>query len=196
MKYSSVILFVFAFLAQGMRAVEESGASKTSQPIVRKPLLELGTASPDFVAVKPDGSEMKLSDLRGKVVILDFWATWCAPCRHVMPFVEEAYDKIRDQGVTVLGVCVWDERAAFDKWIVENDKKLSFTKVFDPAGMDTNDPNNRNTKSIAKRLYNVTTIPTLYVIGRDGAVVGGIAGLKSATDPRLVAALQKAGIRF
>src|SRR5689334_22756020 len=73
----------------------------------RPPLLAKGTAAPDFTAQRPDNSPVKLSDFRGKVVLVDFWSTWCGPCKATMPHMEKLHKKLEAQGLVVLGVCVW-----------------------------------------------------------------------------------------
>jgi hypothetical protein len=101
----------------------------------RLPLLATGGLAPDFTALRHDGSTMKLSDLRGKIVVLDFWATWCGPCVRSMPTLDKLYTKLKDQGLTVLGLCVSDDRTAFDQWMVTPKVKTSYPKVFDPNGV-------------------------------------------------------------
>jgi thiol-disulfide isomerase/thioredoxin len=162
-------------------------------PVTHIPLLAAGTPAPDFVAIKPDGSELRLSDYRGKTLILDFWATWCGPCIRAMPYLESLYQQTKDQDVVVLGVCVWDTREAFDKWQVEPKVRTSFAKAFDPAGLNRD---NNNADSIAKKHYNVSGIPTMYVIDRDGHVVEGILGFRGESDSRLADALVRAGVKL
>lgn len=161
-------------------------------PVTQIPLLATGTPAPDFVAIKPDGSELRLSDFRGQVVILDFWAPWCGPCIRAMPYVEKLHQQTRAQGVSALGVCVWDTKENFDKWQVEPKVKTTFPKAFDPAGVNRD---NQNADSIAKKFYNVTGIPTLYVIDREGNVVQGILGFSGEPDTRLAEALARVGVK-
>jgi len=152
-------------------------------------LLAAGTTAPDFTAHRLDGTALKLSALRGKVVVLDFWATWCIPCIRSMPHVQKTVAKARGADVVWLGVCVWDDRPAFDRWVPANDAKYSFTKVFDPAGKD-------RATSIAGNLYKVTGIPTLYVIDAESRIVAGLVGFLGDDDDRLAAALAKAGLKL
>jgi thiol-disulfide isomerase/thioredoxin len=156
-------------------------------------LLPAGARAPDFTALRPDGSEMKLSELRGQVVILDFWAPWCGPCKASMPHLDALYKKVKDQGVTVLGLCVWDTKVAFDKWVVKPQVPTSYPLAFDPAGRNSE---NNNADSIASRLYHVTGIPTFYVIDRDGHVAASYVGSGEASKEGLEAALRKLGVKL
>ncbi|GAB4463702.1 MAG: TlpA disulfide reductase family protein [Armatimonadaceae bacterium] len=156
----------------------------------RKPLLAPGTPAPDFTAIKyGSNTELKLSDYKGKVVILDFWATWCPPCKASMPHLEQVWQQVKDQDVVVLAVCVSDAREAYEKWVPEHKDKYTFQFAFDPAGRDRSKPN------ISGGLFNVTGIPTTYIIGKDGKVVEGIVGFSGAKDTRIEMALQKIGVK-
>jgi hypothetical protein len=89
--------------------------------------------------------------------------------------------------VVWLGVCVWDDRKAFEKWVPSNDARYHFTKVFDPAGKDRG-------ASIASASYRVKSIPTLYVIDREGRIVDGLVRFRGDDDDRLAVALRKTGV--
>lgn len=154
----------------------------------RPPLLPVGSPAPDFTAYKPDGSAVKLSDFQGKVVLVDFWATWCGPCKHAMPHMEKLHRKLTPQGLMVLGVCVWDKKAAFDAWQTKPEVPTSYLKVFDPAERA---PNN-----IARGLYHVSGIPTFYLINKDGKILYTGVGSGDETESSLDDALREAGFKL
>ena len=161
--------------------VRASTSSKDSM------LLKRGSVAPEFTAMDRDGKPVKLADYRGKIVVLDFWATWCIPCIRSMPHVQKTVAKAAAGDVIWLGVCVWDDRASFDRWVPLNDAKYAFTKVFDPAGKD-------RATSIASVSYRVSGIPTLYVIDREGKIADGFVGYTGDDDDRLEISLRRLGV--
>ncbi|HLJ57502.1 MAG TPA: TlpA disulfide reductase family protein [Chthonomonadaceae bacterium] len=153
---------------------------------VAKPLLAAGTAAPDFEAEAWGGGTLRLSDYKGKVVVLDFWATWCGPCQKSMPHIEKVYQAYKNKDVVVLGVCVWDDKDAYMKWVPEKKDTYHFKFAFDPAGR-------AGPKNIAGDKFNVSGIPTTYVIDRDGKVSAAIVGYSDG-DTRVEDALAKLGL--
>lgn len=122
--------------------------------------LSIGQIAPDFGSPTPDGKEVKLSDLRGQYVLLDFWAAWCTPCRHENPNIVEQYHQYKDKGFTVFGVSLDRDREAWLKAI--KDDKLEWTQVSELKMWD----------SEVGRLYNITAIPASFMIDPDGKIVG------------------------
>jgi thiol-disulfide isomerase/thioredoxin len=163
-------------------------------PIVTPPppppapeLIAVGKDAPDFTADSPNGP-LNLSSLKGKVVVLDFWATWCGPCMASMPHLEQVYQKIKNRDdVTVLALCVSDERSAYEKWMAANKTKYTFPFAFDPAGRDA-------AKNISRNKFGVTGIPTTFLIGKDGKIAAAIVGYSGENDKRLETELAKQGI--
>src|SRR5690606_5275106 len=122
--------------------------------------LSIGQVAPDFGSLTPDGDEVKLSDLRGQYVLLDFWAAWCGPCRQENPNIVEQYHQFKDKGFTVLGVSLDRDRDAWLKAI--EDDKLVWTQISDLKMWD----------SEAGALYNISAIPASFMIDPDGKIVG------------------------
>ena len=161
-----------------------AGAQQTLPPV------PVGQKAPDFVAYTPTEQKVSLSDLKGKVVILDFWASWCGPCQKSMPGLEKIYQQIKDKGVVVLSLNTWDQKPDYKAWIDKNSgTTYHFEFVRDPA---EGDHDGIRKASIAKRLYNVRGIPTMYIIDRDGKVAGSLVG--SGNERNLIAILGKMGI--
>lgn len=139
-----------------------------------KPPLANGTKAPDFTVHDAKGNPVKLSAYRGKVVVLDFWSTWCGPCQQSLPHTNTVAAKYAGKKVVVLGVNVWDTKKAFLAWLPEH-KQLSSIKF----AIDTSPSH----KDVATRLYNVTGIPTQFVIDGKGKIVKSFVGSDDDTTP-------------
>ena len=111
-----------------------------------------GKAS-NFTLKSRSGKNIKLSDMRGKVVMLNFWASWCGPCRKEMPILEKIHKKYKRLGFTLLGVNVEENSSAAKNYL--KDVKVSFPILFD-----------RTNKT--SKLYNVSAMPTTVLIDRNG----------------------------
>lgn len=114
---------------------------------------ELSGPGPDFTLKSLSGKNIKLSELRGEVIMLNFWASWCAPCRQEMPILEKIYQKYQPLGFTLLGVNV--EENSDDAKAYLKDVEVSFPILFD----------NQNKVS---QLYDVIAMPSTIMIDRDG----------------------------
>ncbi|MEQ1632479.1 MAG: redoxin family protein [Planctomycetota bacterium] len=149
--------------------------------------IQVGAMAPDFAMVTTEGKPMKLSDYRGKIVVLDFWATWCGPCVAAMPHVQELADHYADQGVVVLASCTSDERKKFDDWVAQRTQEF-------PNVMFAFDPQEKSPERASRKLYGVGGIPQQFVIGKDGTIVAEVSGYMKG-EVLLDAALAKAGVK-
>ena len=149
--------------------------------------IKVGDLAPDFTMQDLAGKPVKVSDFRGKVLVLDFWATWCGPCINSMPHTNEVAAHYRDQGVVVLGSCTSDERVKFEKWVKANQQQFpDFIFVHDAA--------ERTPARASNKLYGVVGIPKQFIIDREGRVVDTVTGYQTG-EAILDAALAKAGIK-
>ncbi len=121
--------------------------------------LQIGKLAPEINLPNPEGEEIPLSSLRGKVVLVDFWAQWCRPCRMENPNIVEAYDKYKSKGFEVYGVSL--DRSK-EKWIqgIEEDG-LPWTHVSDL----------KYWQSEAARTYNINAIPASFLLDREGRII-------------------------
>lgn len=114
---------------------------------------EVSGPAPDFTLKSNQGKNIRLEDLRGQVVMLNFWASWCGPCRQEMPLLDELYKRYNPAGFTLLGVNV-------DADVESANKLLEEIPVSFPVVYDTN--------SKVSEAYNVDAMPTTIFIDRDG----------------------------
>ncbi len=110
-------------------------------------------AAKDFVAPSPDGKPVKLADYRGKAILLNFWATWCPPCREEMPAMERLFQRYKDKGLIVLAVSVDSDIVVVPPFVKQN--KLTFPIGHDPK------------MALAER-YGVRALPSSFFINRQG----------------------------
>ncbi len=137
-----------------------------------------GREAKDFTLEDLNGRPVRLSDLRGKVVILEFWASWCEPCRYEMPVVEALQQRFKDEGLVVLGIN--DEDPPIARRYVEQGG-YTFPTLFDKS------------QAVAG-LYGVRAIPALFVIDRQGEIVGRHSGYGPGSEEKILDSLRKAGI--
>jgi thiol-disulfide isomerase/thioredoxin/outer membrane lipoprotein-sorting protein len=179
-KTLSPTLFAFTPPVGATEFIPKPAAPRPPAPA----LLADGTAAPDFTAIDKDGKSVKLSDYKGKVVVIDFWASWCPPCRASMPHNQEVAKKFQDAGTpfVLLAVDNSEDRDAFSKWVATNGPDLSaLTFVHVPT--DT---------KVANDLYHVSGIPTQYVIDPKGNIVKSFVGYGGPSDD-LANAVKAAG---
>lgn len=114
-----------------------------------------GQVAPDFALKSTTGENLRLSEYRGDVVMINFWATWCGPCRQEMPLLDELYGRYHRVGFNLLGVNIDDDTERALRMVEELD--LHFPVVFD-------------TRKEVSRLYNVEAMPATILVDREGNI--------------------------
>lgn len=154
------LVLVFSLL-MGFFVLPRFGAAGAKSDLIGKP-------APDFllpyVSPAEQGKTQRLSDLQGRVVVLDFWASWCAPCREQTPVLEQVAEAVGAEKLAVLGVGTSDDRASITRFLER--APHHYASVYDDEGM-------------ASSAYRVRGLPTLVVITADGTVSALTTGLVS-----------------
>jgi cytochrome c biogenesis protein CcmG, thiol:disulfide interchange protein DsbE len=153
------------------------GLGAGAAPLSRPGPLAAGKVAADFTLKDLDGRQISLGSLRGKVVFLNIWATWCAPCREEMPSIESLYNDLKtSKDFVVLAVSQDTDLALVRPYIEHN--HLQFTVLLDP----------RN--EVGER-YDVNGIPETFIIGRDGRIVAHHVGPYNWSNADIREALQE-----
>lgn len=145
---STLIVIFFAVEARGAVLLETAP--------------EIGKVAPEFELKDLSGARVRLSEARGKVVLLNFWAEWCGPCRAEMPFMENLYKAFKDKGLVVLAVSVDRSEKAVKAFV--SDKKLTFKVLMDKD------------KEVSFDQYGVIGFPTTFLIDKKGVVAEKFMG--------------------
>lgn len=144
--------------------------------------VSVGSKAPDFGAPTPDGHSLRLGELRGKVTLVNVWATWCPPCRYELPSLVRLYDRYHGDGLQILGVAEDDApgysgpNGTVATFVRKNGVK--FPIVLDPTGRIQN-------------MYGVTGLPTTFVLDRRGRIVARVLGGRDWDSGALAQEIQK-----
>ena len=162
--YRGRLLFLLAafFLAGGLAQAQGKRASPVDFSVVPK-LEEVKDhpAAPDFSLADPDGKKLSLKDFHGKLVLLNFWATWCEPCRKEMPTMVRLHNEFKTKGFEIVAVNVKDKRS--DALTFIKKMKMNFPVMMDPEGE-------------AGLLYGAFGMPITYLIDDKGLVMARLLG--------------------
>ena len=159
--FIGTVLFLFEHFAES----PITATSVQSNKRFNQERAEVGYLAPDFKLKNLNGNYENLGSYRGGIVVLNFWATWCAPCRVEMPSFEKLYRRYRSEGLTVLAVTL-DKNTVTQINSFANEYDLSFPILLDPKGK-------------VEGLYPSMTIPFTYVINHEGRVVARVDGAKN-----------------
>lgn len=130
--------------------------------------------APEFTVPSLTGGAVKLSNYRGKVVFINFWATWCATCKVEMPSMEKLYQRFKDRGFEMLTISVDKDRSLIEPFMKEY--ALTFPVLLDPDSQ------------VAKRKYKTTGVPETFIVNREGIIVHKAIGPRDwATEETLAA---------
>jgi peroxiredoxin len=129
-----------------------------------KQTLAPGRVFPDFSAKDLAGEDVSLAQLKGKVVLLDFWATWCPPCVVEMPRLKAAHEKYREKGFVIVGISLDNSESALRDFIKQHG--ISWAQIFDGKGWES---------ELAEK-YGVDMVPTMYLLDAEGKIVGSNHG--------------------
>ncbi len=159
---------VFAMLAWGVGWSENSIGRPGINSYFGDALLDPEPA-PSFQAATLDGGNISLASLKGKVVVLDFWSSWCPPCRNEAPGLAEVYAEYQDQGVEFVGMALWDTEENVRQFVAE--LGVPYPNILDDRGRIAID-------------YGVVKIPEKFFIDRDGDLVRVFSGPTHPDDLR------------
>ncbi len=137
--------------------------------------LAVGKTFPDFDEKDMDGKPLSVANFKGKIVLVDFWATWCGPCVAELPNVIATYGKYHDKGFEVIGISLDQEKDKLTGFIKE--KKVPWAQYFDGKGW----------QSKLGQKYGINSIPATYLIDKEGKIIG-----KNLRGEALASAVQKA----
>ncbi len=163
--FSSMLIFLLAVeQSQAFEANEEFKRAGITRP-------KENLMAPEFQLRSLKGGMLSLSDFRGQLIILNFWGTFCAPCREEMPALERLWQRHKNKGLTVLGVAVDREEQAVVEQFIDT-YHIDFPIVHDPTDH-------------SRTLYEVTGFPFSYFIDQQGRIIGRVIGAYDWDAPQM-----------
>ena len=170
-------IFISILLVAASPAFAVDEGDQDGPSLVQTRLMELGfqvfkesVEAPEIELKDTTGKLVSLSSHRGKVVILNFWATWCPPCRAEMPSMQRLYDEIGGDGIELLAVDLQESEKTVKDFLEKNG--YTFPVLFDSTGQ-------------AGAMYGARSIPTTYLIDADGMAVARVVGTREWDDEEL-----------
>ncbi len=170
---------------------ESMGGRRLASVIRSREAGRIGTMAYVFAVKDKEGRDLSLADYRGKYVILDFWATWCAPCRKSMPHMVGLYNKYKDSGLTIIAVGDDDKNTAGWLAAIEKDGTGMFRHTLRGSREDLYRKGLPNPRDLDEQ-YGVQALPTQFLIDPDGRIIGRFSGgnIEQELDDKLAKALE------
>ena len=176
-------LFLAVFILTSCQAKDQKSSQSEIEKVFSEagiPLLKQRVTPRDFslplaTSSPVMGRTQNLGNLKGKVVFLNFWATWCPPCRQEIPSMEALYSRYREKGLEILAVNSGESQQEVLAFLSSN--KLSFTVVLDSDGK-------------ASQVYGIQALPTSFLIDREGNIAAKLVGSINWDEPKVHAALE------
>ena len=181
-KNKSWPLFAISMLALGLIWIWISRTTPENQErlVIQAP--HQGFAAPSFELKNSEGKIVTLSSLRGQVVVVNFWASWCPPCRAEMPALESVSEDYVKQGVVILGINATNQDSSQSAQAFMAEMGLNFPILFDTDGA-------------VSKLYQVSALPSTFFIGRDGIIQEVIIGGPISSSHLRISIEQLLGLR-
>ena len=148
--------------------------------------VEVGSSAPEVRATDLRGQPVTLSQLRGQVVLLNIWATWCGPCQQEMPSMQRLYDALRPEGLRIVAVSIDAKPGQPDDGGHAGGDVAAFTREFGLTFDIWQDPG-----GAISRDYRTTGVPESFLVGRDGKIVKKVIGATEWDDPATVALIRR-----
>ena len=168
--FQSLVIIVLIVILLGILILLQTKDSPYNTS--RGPQMVKGLSAPNFRLPGLDGQMVSLTDYKGKVVLLNIWATWCPPCVEEMPSMEKLYQELQGEGCEILAVSI-DESGAQDVLPFMKKHKLSFPALIDSRGT-------------LKGLYQTTGVPESFIIDKDGMLVEKVIGPRDWAVPEAI----------
>jgi peroxiredoxin len=163
--------------AKSEKAPHSGGHAKAAahQSAKAERSVTVGSVAPAWTLKDADGKDHSLADYKGKIVLIDFWATWCPPCKAAMPHVQAVHEKFADKGVVVIGVSTFERGESSEKVskpaAYMKEKKFTYNLLVNGDEVATS--------------YGVRGIPSFFVVGEDGKVIYAESGFSPSESDKL-----------
>jgi len=185
MKSTKIVCALTAALLVGVSLGWALEPNEPNIPAPQPVRLENGKTAPDFTLKDLSGKKVSLADFKDQVILLEFWAAWCPPCKEAMPNVQKLHDDLSGKGLKVLCVCTHSKLKEL-KGFLQDHPEYKMPVLFDPG---------QQNKAVGFEKYLIDGFPSFFVIGKDGKIIDSFKGFDEKNNPGTIrATLAKLGI--